>query len=182
MSRHLYLYKASYHLCRFRKIVYSTSSHMAANCSIRFSSREVVPVLRPAWKPWRTLWKTMEDVKRQLVITKTTLHTTFSIPMPIYSHPPLGSESLPVMWHPLPAAPPGRPLAPVPPPSANATALLLPSLSYPKTPYLNTTPMPLYFSLSMLFSLYPYMPSFLPLSLPPSPSPLLLSPPPSGPP
>ena len=51
--RHMYLSKASYTLCRSRKIMYKTSSLMEANCWSSLASRAEVPVPRPSRKPWR---------------------------------------------------------------------------------------------------------------------------------
>ena len=45
---------------------------------------------QPAWKPYRTSWNAMEVVRRQLIITVTTFHTTSTRPMPQQPPPPLG--------------------------------------------------------------------------------------------
>ena len=50
------LSKASYDLCRSRKITYSTSSLMAASCYKSLASRLAVPVPRPALNPCRKSW------------------------------------------------------------------------------------------------------------------------------
>ena len=55
---------------------------MLINCWSSLASREVVPVPGPAQKPWRTLWKSMEVVRRKMRMTVTTFHTNYARPMP----------------------------------------------------------------------------------------------------
>ena len=89
ISRHISLSNASYALCRSRKIACRTSSCMDVNWRIILDSREAVPVPQLVNKPWRTLWKAVEAVKRQLRSTVTTLHTTSTIHMPCWYPPSL---------------------------------------------------------------------------------------------
>ena len=80
----------SYAFWRSRKTRKGGSWSKLYNSCVNLSSKMDVPVLLPAWKPWRTSCRWTISLRQVSMIASTTFHTNYTRPTPQASVLPLG--------------------------------------------------------------------------------------------
>ena len=80
----------SYAFWRSRKTRKGGSWSNLYNSCVNLSSKMDVPVLLPAWKPWRTSCRWTIFLRQVSMIASTTFHTNYTRPTPQASVLPLG--------------------------------------------------------------------------------------------